>query len=339
MTDVDALLGWLSATGKVPAENLSVDMIAGDASPRRYYRVFSNGEPTGYVAVISPPTENNEAFLAVRVFLEVGGVRVPNLAAAELEVGFMLLEDLGDQLLLPRLNSASVDHYYGLGLKLLGRLAQLPVEGADLPNYDRSRLQMELDLFPEWFVSKLLDRHLSEADLALFSALSKTLIDSACAQRQVFVHRDFHSRNLMCLPSDELAAIDFQDAVIGPVTYDAVSLLKDCYVSWPRKDQIRWVLELKALLGDTEKTDDAFIRDFDLMGLQRHIKVLGIFARLNLRDGKSGYLNDLPLVLAYTRDALSRYELEPCIGAFASWFESEIVPLARQQHWFKEVAL
>jgi len=155
------------------------------------------------------------------------------------------------------------------------------------------------------------------------------------------VHRDFHSRNIMCLPDDRLGLIDFQDAVVGPVTYDPVSLLKDCYIQWPRPDQLRWLeSHRQALLSTGVAVPDerAFIRDFDLVGLQRHLRVLGVFARLCLRDAKPAYLNDLPLVLDYTREALALYHSEPPIGDFSQWFEDEVMPRIAEQDWYQRAA-
>jgi len=157
-------------------------------------------------------------------------------------------------------------------------------------------------------------------------------------QAQRVVHRDFHSRNIMCLPDGSLGLIDFQDAVVGPVTYDPVSLLKDCYVQWPRPDQLRWLEAHRQALqsaGVKVPAESVFIRDFDLVGLQRHLRVLGVFARLCLRDGKPEYLKDLPLVLAYARETLRLYETEPAVAAFSSWFEHVVMPRIADQEWYQ----
>jgi len=212
-----------------------------------------------------------------------------------------------------------------------------------LPDYSRALLQQELDLFPAWFLQKLLGYEGTGINTA-FAALSSCLLKNAQEQPQVVVHRDFHSRNLMCVDSDQLGVIDFQDAVIGPVTYDAVSLLKDCYVHWPRQVQCEWLarfqqeLEKQNTLAPVDPR--VFVKWYDLMGIQRHLKVLGIFARLALRDAKSAYLDDLPLVLAYLEDALSRYrQRDAAIDQFQVCFEDAVLPLCRRQPWYRTVAL
>jgi len=332
----DDLTRWVATqTGELAPSLL---LIAGDASPRKYYRVDTS--PT-LIAVHSPATEKNPEFLHIRHLFDDGGVRVPGLLAADLEQGFLLLEDLGDETLLPALTDASVDLWYPRALDLLSRMAAIDVAACGLEPYNIERLQTEMDLFADWFMPGLLGYPLDSAARDLFDGLSQRLIASALEQPQVVVHRDFHSRNLMVL-GDDLAVIDFQDAVVGPVTYDPVSLLKDCYIRWPRARQLEWLMaHQKALIdrGLSVRDRDRFVRWFDLIGLQRHIKVLGIFARLKLRDGKPGYLDDLPLVLAYTREALGLYrDSEPALAAFCHWFEDEVMPLCRRQTWFREIA-
>ena len=195
-------------------------------------------------------------------------------------------------------------------------------------------------MFPEWFLQKHLG--LAHADLpsTIWQALLALLVSVFREQSQCVVHRDFHSRNIMCLADGRLGVIDFQDAVLGPVTYDPVSLLKDCYVRWPRDDQLRWLDAYRELLiaEGVEIADDAktFTRQFDLVGLQRHLRVLGVFARLCLRDQKPDYLNDLPLVLDYVREVLARYSAERAVGAFSDWFEGTVMPRVANQHWYRD---
>ena len=196
----------------------------------------------------------------------------------------------------------------------------------------------------EWFVPQLLGLPIDDAALKCLDAFSQVLCANAAEQPQVVVHRDFHSRNLMCLKTAGLAVIDFQDAVVGPVTYDPVSLLKDCYIHWPRTRQIAWLKDYQQSLEERglipRVSSGTFARWFDLMGLQRHIKVLGIFSRLALRDGKRRYLNDLPLALAYVEEALALYaSTEPIIAQFHGWFSSIVMPACRAQAWYRRIEL
>ena len=196
----------------------------------------------------------------------------------------------------------------------------------------------ELERFPEWFCEGLLQVSLDASDRKLLSVYFSRLVSSALEQPRVLVHRDFHSRNLMVVQNGDLAVIDFQDAVIGPVTYDPVSLLKDCYIQWPRDRQLAWLHDHKRNLPGqavADVDDDTFVRWFDLMGLQRHIKVLGIFARLCFRDGKPSYLNDLPLVIDYVLEVLELYAFEIVpVADFRKVFLAEVLPACRQQPWY-----
>jgi len=278
----------------------------------------------------------------VRNLLADIGVRVPEVLGVDLSRGYLLLEDLGDQMLLPLLNATTVDRYYCQARAILLQLA-LPAGAArdlslDLPAYDEALLREELGRFGTWFVEKLLGHSLSTQEQGLIEALTVKLVASALEQPLALVHRDFHSRNLMPQPDGQLAVIDFQDAVHGPVTYDLVSLLRDCYIRWPTQRVDRWTLEHRDQLlerGLPGQIDDAlFLRWFDWMGLQRHIKVLGTFARLHLRDDKPGYLQDLPLVIHYVRQILEKYtDDEPAFAEFGDWFDKALQPLIEQQPW------
>ena len=327
-----ACLGHQASDG-----NIAFEAVAGDASSRRYFRLRIAA--LSYIVLEAPPaTEKNEAFLRVRRLLEIHEIRVPALLGVDLARGYLLLEDLGDQMLLPKLNLRSVEHHYQAALELLVQIAQFPLPSSDLAPYDKALLGEELQRFPQWFVAELLQIAPGEGSRQLFNEFSSLLIDSALAQPTVFVHRDFHSRNLMLLPGDEMAVIDFQDAVAGPVTYDLVSLLRDCYISWPETMVRSWALAHRDKLLNagliTAVDDEEFMRWFDWMGLQRHIKVLGTFARLSLRDGKPGYLADLPLVIHYIDRVLEKYaSAYPVMAEFRDWFQENLVPVIKQQSW------
>jgi hypothetical protein len=330
----DDLLPWcLAQLPRAPGAVLAP--LAGDASFRRYFRLrWDDG--TAVACVAPPATEKNTEFLAVREQFAAAGVRVPGLLGADLDRGYLLLEDLGDALLLPALDADSVDGWYRQAMEPLLALAAAPC--GDLPPYDDAALGAELELFPQWFCQELLGLRFDGAASQCFDTLCARLLASAAAQPRVPVHRDYHSRNLL-ITGEGLATIDFQDALCGPVTYDLVSLLRDCYCRWPDAAVYRWAqtfhgeLSARALPG-LPAVDD-FLVAFDLMGLQRHLKVLGIFARLWLRDGKDGYLGDLPRVYGYVRDVLAAHPGEPALAAFAAWLDAEVAPRLPAQPWWR----
>ncbi len=333
------LLPWALAALDLPRTTPATLLpVAGDASNRRYFRLQWSGR-TAIVVEAPPATEKNREFLALRQLLGRAGVRVPELLAADLEQGYLLLEDLGDQLLLGQLGESTADEGYGRALAVLRQLAAIePGALANLPVYDRALLAEEFSRFPDWFLQQLLGLELVDAERHLLAELDGLLVGSALAQPQVLVHRDFHSRNLMCLADGELAVIDFQDAVVGPVTYDPVSLLKDCYIRWPRARVEVWALGHRDALyaqGLLPAVDDTtFLRWLDWMGLQRHLKVLGTFARLYLRDGKPGYLQDLPLVIDYIREVLAAHAGETAVlDDFRDWFEQRVLAAVARQPW------
>ncbi len=325
----------LGLTG-VP-ESCGFKVVAGDASNRRYFRLHT--ADGSFIVVDAPPaTEKNAEFAQVHALLDGAGVKVPQLLAVDLDRGYMVLEDLGDQMLLPALNENSVAGYYAAATEILARFRRVDIHQSGLAPYDANLLGEELSRFRQWFVEALLGHTCDEEETALIDAFSSLLIEEVLQQPRVFVHRDFHSRNLMLTTGGDLAIIDFQDAVCGPVTYDLASLLKDCYIRWPRADVCRWALAYRDELvsqGEIAPLDDeVFLRWFDLMALQRHIKVLGTFARLYLRDGKAGYLDDLPMVFGYVQEALQIYAAsEQRLADFASWFEERVSPLIAAQPW------
>ena len=239
MPDLTTLCAWVKTclpSNVTAPKGLVATPIAGDAGFRTYYRL--NTSPS-LVAVIAPPEhENNPGFVQIDLFLRKSGVHVPEIHAVDFLQGFLLLEDLGDGLLLPRLNSASMPQLYDLAERVLAMMQAAPPDEAVFPGYDRQRLEQEMALFPEWFVEGLLDHRLAADERQMIESMCQRLADSALMQPQVVVHRDFHSRNLLWIADDDLGVVDFQDAVVGPFTYDLVSLLKDCYIRWPA-EQVR----------------------------------------------------------------------------------------------------
>jgi aminoglycoside/choline kinase family phosphotransferase len=316
-----------------------LSVASADASFRRYFRV-SRGDvdPAAWapradtlIVMDAPPgKEDIGPYLKVSNLLEQAGAHVPHVHAHDVRRGFVVMEDLGNTQYLSLLRTGrGVDKLYGEALTTLANIQVRGLRAAQqLDPYDREPLERELNLMPEWFLRKHLGLELSPEERALLTVTFEFLINEALLQPQVFVHRDYHSRNLMVLEKGGPGVIDFQDALRGPVGYDLVSLLKDCYITWSRERVERWLrgyrrvlANLGANVGDSEYQ---FIRWFDLIGVQRHIKVLGIFCRLWYRDGKPGYLGDLPLVFDYVRDACRRY---PELVEFERWLAARIAPL------------
>ena len=307
---------WLSKDlGLVP---MRIEPASSDASFRRYFRV---AEKQSYIVMDAPPPmENIEPFIKVAGILGAVGVNVPQVHAADLERGFALLSDLGHETYLDQLDGNTVERLYLDALAVLKRMQKHVVCGVgNFPLYDDTLLMRELNIFREWFIEAFLGLHLEEQDLHILGGVWEKLIASALEQPRVFVHRDFHSRNLMFTQDRNPGVLDFQDAVEGPLTYDAVSLLRDCYIDWPEDRVDRWANQFSEDLvkeGLLPREDRAkFPRWFDLMGMQRHIKAIGIFARLNVRDGKAGYLKDIPRTFGYVYDVGRRYP------EFAKWVE------------------
>jgi len=304
-----------------------IEPASGDASFRRYFRL-TRGADTYIVMDAPPDKEALGPFIGVAQTLKGIGLNVPVILARHLRQGLLLLSDLGTRQYLDELAAErDVDRLYA---DALGALITMQTRGRaaarSLPPYDRSLMMREMELMPEWFFGRHLGLE-AGAGRAMLDAVFEVLVRSALAQPATFVHRDYHSRNLLVSADANPGILDFQDAVSGAVTYDLVSLLKDCYIVWPAARVNDWALRYRGQLlqaGFDLGADEAeFIRWFDLMGLQRHIKVLGIFARLYYRDRKSGYLKDLPRVLAYTKAAASRY---PETVEFAEYIETHIGP-------------
>jgi N-acetylmuramate 1-kinase len=300
-----------------------------DASFRRYFRLIRGTQ--SYIVMDAPPQKEDSApFLKIARMLAGMNLNVPLVLARDMERGFLLLSDLGTRQYLDELPApGAADTLYADALDALctmqtadGRIA------ADLPRYDEPLLMREMELMPEWFLRRHLLLHVTDEDRALLDRLFGMLVRVAAEQPAAFVHRDYHSRNLLVTAENNPGILDFQDAVWGPVTYDLASLLKDCYIAWPTRRVRAWVLgyreKLLAAGFDLEADDREFLRWFDLIGLQRHIKVLGIFARLYYRDGKSQYIKDLPRVLHYVRETAAAY---PETAPFAGFLERRIVLL------------
>ncbi len=308
--------------------------LSGDASFRQYFRL--KGLHSSFIAVNAPPsTEKNDEFVAISDLFDKAGLTVPRVLGLEEEQGFILLTDLGDELLLNTLNADNVDHWYGQAMSLIHSIQNITAPSW-CAEYSRAQMREDLQRFPEWYVEGLLAHTMSKEENELFEAFCQTLIDTALSQPQVLTHYDFQSRNLM-IENEQLAVIDFQDAIVAPVTYDLASLLRDCYVAWPAEQVRAWAVGFahtarknNVITGDI--SDEQFLRWFNWMSIQRHVRVLGTFARLHLRDGKSGYLQDIPLVNQYVLDVAKQ---NADLREFASWFEKTIQPLAEQQAWYQ----
>jgi len=324
--------------------NTAVAPVAGDASFRRYFRVWrsadwqeargverASGAQAGqaFIVMDAPPEhEDCQPFVILAQHWRSHGVKVPAIVQQDLDRGLLLMEDFGDRLLLGQLNTVNADQLYGNALAELLRIQQLP-DNPDYPlaAYSNDLLDREMALFRDWLLQRQLGLELNNSDLAMLNNTFTLLRESASAQPKVPVHRDYHSRNLLVTDGDERpGVIDFQDAVMGPVTYDLVSLLKDCYVQWPHERVQNWLESYRqsSLNASLHSADAVTFRQwFELMGMQRHLKAAGIFARLALRDGKQDYLNDIPRTLGYLCSASAR---QPALRPFHDWLLSTVVP-------------
>ena len=320
----DALLAWLATCpGGVESLPASLRAASADASFRRYFRVAAPaGAADATLIVMDAPPDKEDVgrFCDVAAVLRAAGLSVPRVLAQDRELGLVLLSDLGsttylDALLVAREQQRQAD-CDTLMRDALAALVRLQGVGAAWPAYDAQRLQAEMDLFPEWYLGRHLQAELTPLEQQGLRRVMDALLRNVLAQPAVPVHRDYHSRNLMVLPGHaecgNPGVLDFQDAVLGPITYDLVSLLRDAYIAWPEAQQIDWAVrywEMARRAGLPVQDDfGAFYRDFEWMGLQRQLKVLGIFARLYHRDGKAQYLQDMPQVLEYARAVASRYD-------------------------------
>ena len=301
---------WLSTLPKAhQIDPESARSASADASFRRYFRVQA-GDQTHIVMDAPAPQEDTRPFIAVSHALSATGVTVPYVFEADTTQGYLLLGDLGNTTYLDVLANDTAQALYGDAINALITF-QSKGDISGLPQYDSVLLRRELNLYPDWYIARHKNMVLAPKQLAALHTTFDAILANNLAQPKVFVHRDYHSRNLMLLRAGNPGILDFQDAVCGPITYDLVSLLRDAYIRWEEEQVIDWVVrywEQARKAGLPVATDfSVFYRDFEWMGLQRHLKVLGIFARLNYRDGKSRYLDDMPLVLSYVTRVCERY--------------------------------
>ena len=311
----NSLQNWLTEILGTSAFNLKP--ASEDASFRTYHRLFLKNKT--FIVMDAPPEQENcKVFIKITKKLRACDVNVPIIHNVNIEQGFLLLSDLGNDLYLNKLNKSSIYELYSDALSTLVSI-QVLVNVGGVDEYDKSLLISEMNLFREWLIEKHLNIKLSDSQVKILTTLFDLLVNNALQQPKVFVHRDFHSRNLMVTKENNPGVIDYQDAVYGPISYDLVSILKDCYIKWPKEEIDKWVdFYLNKLYEEKAQyriNRDEFVRWFDLMGVQRHLKASGIFARLSHRDGKHNFLEDIPRTLSYILDLKETYEeLQPiCI--------------------------
>lgn len=308
-----ARLDWARNAAACP--DLTLERASADAGFRSYWRASQAGGASLVVMDSPPALEDVRPWLRIHALLDGGGVRVPQVLARDTEHGFLLLEDLGADTLLHVIDGGNADVHFDAAIDQLLRIQAIPAPD-DLPRYDEALLARELRLFDEWFLGRHLGLAPDCGDLETLDLVHRILIDAALVQPTVLVHRDYMPRNLMPLEDGVLAVLDFQDAVLGPVAYDPISLFKDAFLSWPLERVDAWLLAYHARAAaagvPVPASPERFLRDAGLLGIQRHLKVLGIFARLHHRDGKPKYIADAPRFIRYLDDVLPRYpELAP----------------------------
>jgi aminoglycoside/choline kinase family phosphotransferase len=311
----NSLQNWLTEILGTSVFNLKP--ASEDASFRTYHRLFLKNKT--FIVMDAPPEQENcKAFIKITKKLRACDVNVPIIHNVNIEQGFLLLSDLGNDLYLNKLNKSSIYELYSDALSTLVSI-QVLVNVGGVDEYDKSLLISEMNLFREWLIEKHLNIKLSDSQEKILTTLFDLLVNNALQQPKVFVHRDFHSRNLMVTKENNPGVIDYQDAVYGPISYDLVSILKDCYIKWPKEEIDKWIdFYLNKLYEEKAQyriNRDEFVRWFDLMGVQRHLKASGIFMRLSHRDGKHNFLKDIPRTLSYILDLKETYEeLQPiCI--------------------------
>ena len=335
----DQLCHWinkqLNQLNLYQGSSLPLAMVSGDASFRRYFRChYPVAEKTGSVICVDAPPdkEDNRQFAKIAQQFAAAGVPVPQLLATDFDQGFMMLSDMGDCLLKHVLSPDNVNNFFATAFSQLLQIMEADFSQAPLPKYEGAKLQQEMELFRHWFCGEFLQLDLTQPQQQLLTDCFGYLKDQALQQAQVPVHRDFHTRNLMVMAEGQLGVIDFQDAVVGPVSYDLLSLLRDeTFPSWPEPQVKQWVLDFAHMLrkqGSCSPTDQQFWCDFNAIGAQRHLKVAGIFARLHYRDNKAGYLQHTPQSLKYLMAELR--QLAPsapaCVAELERWLQNTVVP-------------
>lgn len=320
-TRLDILHDWLAKI--LAGVTYQLEPASADASFRRYFRV-TTATGTQIVMDAPPPQEDCRPFVGVAQLMRSAGLHVPQIVAQDVAHGFLLLSDLGNQTYLNVLDDTNADRLFADAITALVSWQQASRPGV-LPPYDRALLARELDLFPQWYVDRHLGYNLSPAEQAVLTRINTLLIDSALAQPHVYVHRDFMPRNLM-ISTPNPGVLDFQDAVYGPVTYDVASLFRDAFISWPEARALDWIVRYweQARSAQIPVNPDfgTFYRDLEWMGLQRHLKVLGIFARIKHRDGKPHYIEDAPRFIAYVRAVCARYNALAPLAQLFDAFEA-----------------
>jgi aminoglycoside/choline kinase family phosphotransferase len=321
-TRAKSIIHWL--TQSLKQDIISFEPASSDASFRRYFRVT---HPTGqYIVMDAPPDkENIKPFISIATLFKKSGINVPTIYQKNLAQGFLILEDFGSNCFLDQLTEKNALDLYLSAFNSLHTLqTRISASECHLPTYDKSLLSRELEIFYQWFLNQFLSVSIPDN---IKNSLNQILISSALEQPQVCVHRDFHSRNLMVLTKNSPGIIDFQDALIGPITYDLVSLLRDCYITWPEQKILEWMTIYFQTLTDSGliNTDlKTFTRWFDFMGLQRHLKAIGIFSRLHLRDNKSSYLADIPRTMDYVSNICNHY---PELTEFNQFLTHTVLPV------------
>ncbi|MDR2506970.1 MAG: phosphotransferase [Candidatus Accumulibacter sp.] len=322
------LNNWLERqlSPDVAKHDFKLTPASSDASFRRYFRITLPNAETRIVMDAPPEREDCRPFIRTAALFREAGVHVPVIHVMNLEHGFLLLSDLGDKTYLEALDISTAPELYRDAAAALIAIQRASCPDV-LPDYDRTLLRREMDMFPEWYVARHLGVAMSPQQNSDFHSVSEKILDNALAQPKVFVHRDYHSRNLMATSHDNPGILDFQDAVYGPITYDIVSLFRDAYIDWEEELELDFVIRYWEAARDAKLPVPPdfydFYRDYEWMGAQRQLKVIGIFSRLCHRDGKDGYLKDLPRVMAYLRRVCARY--------------TELRPLARLLNQFEKV--
>lgn len=321
-----ALTAWaitvLREHGFQPPPGFSLQVASDDASFRRYFR--AEIADRRFLFVDAPPTrEDSTPFVQISALLRGAGINAPQVLAKDLARGFMMLSDFGDRHYADALAAGEPVTIEALYDDAIDTLVRMQAIRGDLTPYDEQRLRDEMSLFTTWFLPRQLGLEVDTGELTLIEGVVEQMVQNATGQPQVFVHRDYHCRNLMVVECDNPGVIDFQDAVIGPVTYDLVSLLRDCYHRFDPEFIDRRVEQFRHACGQGDSSPQQFRQWFDWMGLQRHLKVAGIFSRLNLRDGKPRYLADIPLVVDYMTEVAGAYEE---LHAFRDWLDERVVP-------------